>query len=62
MKKWTLTVDIDSKTNELIIPIPDDCIDQIGWEIGDVLVWEKLNNGSWSIRKKEQQKEEDNDK
>lgn len=57
MKKWTLTVDVDPKTNELIIPLPDECITHLGWEIGDVLVWENLSDGTWSVRKKEQQME-----
>jgi hypothetical protein len=37
---WTVTVEEDPKTGELILPIPDDLLVQMGWAEGDELVWE----------------------
>ena len=58
MNSWTVTVDVDPETGDLIMPLPTDCLNQMGWDLGDVLVWEDLQNGSWSIRKKECQADE----
>ena len=38
---WTVTVEEDPKTGELILPIPDDLLVQMGWAEGDELVWEE---------------------
>ena len=37
---WTVTVEEDPKTGELILPIPNDLLVQMGWTEGDELVWE----------------------
>ena len=50
---WTIQVQKDGKTQELFLEFPQDCIDQVGWDIGDTLIWEELDGGSWSIRKKD---------
>ena len=51
--KWTVTVQQDGKTKELFIEFPPDAINQVGWDDGDTIIWEELDNGSWSLRKKE---------
>jgi len=51
--KWTVTVQQDGKTKELFIEFPPDAINQVGWDTGDTVIWEELDNGSWSLRKKE---------
>ena len=38
---WTVTVEEDPKTGELILPIPDDLLVEMGWSEGDTLVWEE---------------------
>lgn len=55
---WKLKVVKDGKTEDLMIEFPPDCLDQVGWDVGDTLIWEELPDGNWSIRKKE----EDTDK
>ena len=47
----------NNKTKELYIELPPDALAQVGWDIGDDLLWEDLNNGSWSIRKKDAEKD-----
>lgn len=51
--RWTVTVEEDPETGELSLPFPDDLIAKMDWSIGDTLVFEDLKNGSFSIRKKE---------
>jgi hypothetical protein len=53
MNSWTVTVDVDPETGDLIMPLPTDCLNQMGWDLGDTLIWEDLKDGTWSIRKKE---------
>ena len=50
---WTVEVQKDGKTEELYIVFPPDCLDQVGWDIGDDIIWEELPDGSFSLRKKE---------
>lgn len=52
-KSWTIEVQENGKTKELYIEFPPGCLDQVGWDEGDTLLWEELPDGSWSIRKKE---------
>jgi len=52
---WIVEVQQDGKTKELFIEFPPDAINQVGWDEGDTLIWEELDNGSFSIRKKEKE-------
>ena len=52
---WIVEVQQDGKTKELFIEFPPDCINQVGWDEGDIVIWEELDNGSFSIRKKEKE-------
>lgn len=44
----------DPETGDLILPLSEDILNQMGWDIGDELIWEELEGGMWSIRKKDQ--------
>ena len=46
MKSWTITVSEDG-----ILPLPQDLLDEAGWKEGDCLNWVDNNDGSWSIVK-----------
>lgn len=50
---WIVEVKQDGKTKELFLEFPPGCLDQVGWDIGDTLIWEELDNGNWSLTKKE---------
>jgi uncharacterized membrane protein (UPF0127 family) len=50
---WTVEVLKDGKTEELVIELPVDLLNQVGWDVGDTLIWKELTNGNWSIKKKE---------
>lgn len=52
-KRWTITLEHDPETGELIMPFPPDLLAQVGWDFGDTLRWEDCHNGTWSLRKVE---------
>lgn len=50
---WVIEVQENNKTKELFIELPPEALAQVGWDIGDELIWEELPEGRWSITKKE---------
>ena len=52
--RWVIQVQENSKTKELYLQFPQDALDQVGWDIGDSLIWEELDHNKWSIRKKDE--------
>lgn len=52
MKSWTITLDEDPDTGDLILPLPEDLLIEQGWREGDTLEWVDNNDGSWTLRKK----------
>lgn len=50
-KSWTVTVEQDGE--DLILPLPEDMLKEVGWITGDVLQWHDNNDGTWSIMKKQ---------
>ena len=59
--QWIIEVQENGKTKELFIEFPQDALDQVGWDIGDTLIWEELDHGAWKITKKENNDEEKTD-
>jgi len=47
---YTVPVDADSN-GELFLSFPDALLNQVGWDVGDKLIWEELPDGSYMIRK-----------
>ena len=56
---WTITVEEDPETGDLILPLPQDMLDIQGWREGDTLIWNDEGNGSWSLTKKENENGKD---
>lgn len=52
-KTTTLDVVEDPLTGDLILQLTDELCNDMGWTVGDTLVWEELPNKSWSLRKKD---------
>ena len=50
---WVVEVKENGKTKELYIEFPPGALDQVGWDIGDDLIWEELDDKRWQISKKE---------
>ena len=52
MTRWTVTLEEDPDTGDLIMPIPQEVLDLQGWNEGDLLEWTDQGNGSWQLTKK----------
>lgn len=50
LKHWTVTVEQDGE--DLVLPLPQDLLDQAGWSTGDTLEWIDNHDGSFSLIKK----------
>ena len=53
LKFWTVVVDEDEQGN-LVLPLPQEMLDEVGWNPGDNLEWYDRGDGTWELRKKEQ--------
>ena len=52
--QWTITVEeADDGSGDLVLPLTDEIMASAGWQIGDTLEWIDNKNGTWSIKKKE---------
>jgi hypothetical protein len=47
-----VTLETDSETGELILPIPSDLLSQMGWVEGTELFWIDNENGTYSLKEK----------
>ena len=50
---WTVEVITDPDTGALMLPFPPDLLTQMGWSEGTDLSWIDNENGSFTIKKKE---------
>ena len=50
---YTVEVETDPETGELVLPFPDELIEQMGWEIGDTLIWGSSDQGIFLTKKDE---------
>lgn len=57
-KSWTVTLEEDPETGDLILPLSDEILEGSGISIGDTVEWVNNNDGSWILRKVECQKKE----
>ncbi len=53
--EWVITLQEDDETKDLYLEFPPGCLDQVGWDIGDNLIWNELPDGGFSITKKEEE-------
>ena len=58
MKKYTVTLEEDPATGDVILPFPEEMLTEVGWEEGDVLVWKDNQDGTFSITKKPSEEKE----
>lgn len=49
----TYTATIIEEDGELVLPIPEELLGELGWVPGDTLVWTDNEDGTFSIRKAE---------
>lgn len=48
-KQWTVTLEEDPDTGELMLPFPPDLLSQMGWEPGIDLWWTDNQDGTFAI-------------
>jgi hypothetical protein len=46
----------EDENGDLILPLNQDILNSVGWDIGDTLIWEESFNGSYILRKKDDSK------
>jgi len=54
-KTWTIELQEDPETGDLILPLNDDILEGTGWQTGDSLEWIDNKDGSWTMKKIETQ-------
>ena len=54
-KSWTVNLEEDPETGDLILPLSDDILEGTGWKTGDSIEWIDNKNGSWTMKKIETQ-------
>lgn len=48
---WTVILEEDPETGDLILPLPEELLKLQGWASGDTLEWIDNGNGTWCIEK-----------
>jgi len=54
-KTWTISLEEDPETGDLILPLNDDILEGTGWQTGDSIEWIDNKDGSWTMKKIETQ-------
>ena len=54
-KSWTINLEEDPETGDLILPLNDDILEGTGWKTGDNIEWIDNRDGSWTMKKIETQ-------
>lgn len=60
MKRYVVQIQYEDREGEFYIPLPNEMlpdITKLGWTVDDELEWIDNNNGTFSIKKKEKEKE-----
>jgi hypothetical protein len=51
-KTWTATLEeADDGSGDLVLLFPQDMLDEVGWNTGDNLKWLDRGDGTWEIKK-----------
>lgn len=56
--KWTVTIEEDKETGELLLPFPPDLLSQMGWIEGTELFWQDQEDGTYIISEKKNESSE----
>ena len=55
---WAITLEsADDGSGDLVLPLTDEIMESAGWKTGDTLEWIDNKNGTWSIKKIENEHE-----
>jgi bifunctional DNA-binding transcriptional regulator/antitoxin component of YhaV-PrlF toxin-antitoxin module len=53
MQSWTITLEEDPETGDLVLPFTDEILQTVGWKEGDVVEWIDNKDGTWSLKKQD---------
>jgi hypothetical protein len=42
VNNWSITLENDPETGDLMLPLPAELLEALGWQIDDVLIWEVI--------------------
>lgn len=58
---WTVTLEEDPETGDLVLPLTEEMLGATGWQLGDTLTWElsTSDNGPCAILSKKEEKTND---
>jgi hypothetical protein len=45
------SITLESEGDDLIFNFPDELIESLNWKVGDTIIWNKNEDGSWTMRK-----------
>lgn len=48
---WFIDLVEDPATGDLMLSLPPEVLDTVGWVSGDILNWKDNGDGSWTIQK-----------
>ena len=51
--RWTVAIEEDPETKDLILPFHEDMLKLVGWQEGDTLDWNENEDGTWTLTKVE---------
>jgi len=62
---YTIEIELDPKSGEMILPFPKELVDAMGWNVGDQLIWEETmileDDGEYEGFAIRRQSDEEND-
>lgn len=61
MQTWTVQIEEDLETGQLMLPFPADLLSQMGWSEGTELFWEEASDNSYTITEKKKPEVSDTD-
>lgn len=53
MTSKTVSIEYDVDSDEYLLPLGDEVCQILGWKIGDTVKWIDNQNGTWTIKKVE---------
>lgn len=50
------TATVDEGDGELLLNLPDEMLEELGWEVGTTIEWIDIGDGRWMIRRVDDEK------
>lgn len=51
MTTYQVKLELDPETMDLVLPVPDEILQEMGWGLDDKLEWIDNNDGTFTLRK-----------